>query len=109
MSDQEQFLDVIDRDEAERRFRSALTLAPLGIDKIAVRDALGRVLASNVIACVDVPSFDRSNFDGYAIRAVDTQSASELVPQSVDREQDPLGDGWGAWFLQCGHVVPSEV
>ena len=83
MSDQEQFLDVIDRDEAERRFRSALTLNPLGIEKIAVRDALGRVLADNVIARVDVPSFDRSNFDGYAVRAVDTQSAGELVPRSV--------------------------
>jgi hypothetical protein len=74
---------VIDLDEAERRFRSAQTLAPLGIEKIAVRDALGRVLADNVIARVDVSSFDRSNFDGYAVRAVDTQSASELVPRSV--------------------------
>jgi putative molybdopterin biosynthesis protein len=41
MSDQEQFLDVIDRDEAERRFRSALILAPSGIEMIAVRNALG--------------------------------------------------------------------
>jgi putative molybdopterin biosynthesis protein len=93
MSDQEQFLDVIDRDEAERRFRSALTLAPLGIEKIAVRDALGRVLADNVIARVDVPSFDRSNFDGYAIRAVDTQSASELVPRSVHLLSESLEAG----------------
>ena len=45
MSDQEQFLDVIDRDEAELRFRSALTLRPLGLERIGVRDSLGRVLA----------------------------------------------------------------
>jgi putative molybdopterin biosynthesis protein len=93
MSDQEQFLDVIDRDEAERRFRSVLTLAPLGIEKIAVRDALGRVLADNVLARVDVPSFDRSNFDGYAIRSVDTQSASELVPRSVHLLSESLEAG----------------
>jgi putative molybdopterin biosynthesis protein len=93
MSDQEQFLDVIDRDEAERRFRSALTLTPLGIEKIAVRDALGRVLANNVVARVDVPSFDRSNFDGYAVRAVDTQSASEVVTRSVQLLSESLEAG----------------
>jgi putative molybdopterin biosynthesis protein len=65
MSDQEQFLDVIDRDEAERRFRSALTLAPMGIEKVAVRDTLGRIHANDVIACIDGPAFDRSSFDGY--------------------------------------------
>ena len=37
MSDQEQFLNVIDRDEAERRFRAALNLQPLGVERIAVR------------------------------------------------------------------------
>ncbi len=93
MSDQEQFLDVIDRDEAERRFRSALTLTPLGIKKIAVRDSLGRVLADNVIARVDVPSFDRSNFDGYAVRAIDTQLANERVPRSVQLLSESLEAG----------------
>lgn len=84
MSDQEQFLDVIDRDEAERRFRSALKLQPIGIERIAVRDSLGRVLAANVLARVDVPSFDRSNFDGYAVRAADTFGVSEMTPGSIE-------------------------
>ncbi|MFO1001172.1 MAG: molybdopterin biosynthesis protein [Planctomycetaceae bacterium] len=106
MTDQEQFLDVIDRDEAERRFRSALTLAPLGIEKIAVRDALGRVLADYVLARVDVPSFDRSNFDGYAIRAVDTQTASELVPRSVQLLSESLEAGMApAISLEAGQAV----
>ena len=38
---QQQFLDVIDRDEAERRFRSALHLRPLGEQLVALADALG--------------------------------------------------------------------
>lgn len=83
MSDQEQFLNVIDRDEAERRFRSALNLQPLGVERVAVREALGRVLAANVLAQVDVPSFDRSNFDGYAVQAADTFGASEMAPKSI--------------------------
>jgi putative molybdopterin biosynthesis protein len=80
MSDQEQFLNVIDRDEAEARFQSVLKLAPLGIETVTVSSALGRVLAEDVIAQVDVPCFDRSNFDGYAVRSADTLNASEMAP-----------------------------
>ena len=41
MSEQEQFLNVIDRDEAEARFQSALKLQPLGAEEVALSDALG--------------------------------------------------------------------
>ncbi len=57
MGKQEQFLEVIDRDEAERRFRAALRLEPLGDESVDVAQALGRVLAGDVVADVDVPSF----------------------------------------------------
>lgn len=93
MSDQEQFLDVIDRDEAERRFRSALSLAPLGAEKISLNEALGRVLAADVLARVDVPAFDRSNFDGFALRAVDTFGTSELAPKTVRLLAETLDAG----------------
>jgi putative molybdopterin biosynthesis protein len=84
MSDQEQFLNVIDRDEAELRFHSALTLRPLGVERIEVNQSLGRVLAANVVARVDVPAFDRSNFDGYAVRSADTAFATEISPRSIE-------------------------
>jgi putative molybdopterin biosynthesis protein len=83
MSPQEQFLEVIDRDEAEARFHAALTLKPLGAERVPLAMALGRVLASDVVSRVDVPSFDRSNFDGYAVRADDTFGAMELAPRRV--------------------------
>src|SRR5687767_14410361 len=57
MREQEQFLQVLDRDEAERRFRAALDLTPRASERIPLADALGRVLASDVVAPVDVPSF----------------------------------------------------
>ncbi|HJN08997.1 MAG TPA: molybdopterin biosynthesis protein [Pirellulaceae bacterium] len=80
MTRQEQFLDVIDRDEAERRFHSALQLAPIGIETVSLECGLGRVMARDVLAKIDVPSFDRSNFDGFAVRASDTQGANEESP-----------------------------
>src|SRR5262245_21593220 len=75
--DQEQFLDVIDRDEAERRFHAVLDLRPLGEETVPLSQALGRVLSQDVAAPVDVPFFDRSNVDGYAVRAADTFGALE--------------------------------
>ncbi|MEX0611779.1 MAG: molybdopterin-binding protein [Pirellulales bacterium] len=84
MSSQEQFLNVIDRDEAEARFRAALALEPLGVEQVSLADALGRVLATDVVARVDVPSFDRSNFDGFAVHAADTFGANELAPRTLN-------------------------
>jgi putative molybdopterin biosynthesis protein len=74
---QDQFLDVIDRDEAERRFHAVLDLRPLPPETVPLASALGRVLAADVVAPVDVPSFDRSNVDGFAVRAADTFGATE--------------------------------
>ena len=80
---QEQFLNVLDRDEAERRFRAVLDLRPLEAEEIALSGALARVLARDVVAPVDVPSFDRSNVDGFAVRAEDTFGASEDRPRKL--------------------------
>ncbi len=115
MSSQSQFLDVIDRDEAERRFRAVLTLRPLSAEKIALTDALGRVLAEDVLARVDVPSFDRSNYDGFALRAMDTFGASEMAPKIVRLLDETLDAGTpptvgisagGAVAIATGGMVP---
>ncbi len=110
MSSQEQFLQVIDRDEAERRFHAALSLAPLGIESIPIRQSLGRVLAKDVLARVDVPAFDRSNFDGYAVHAVETFGASEreprtleILPYSLDAGIEPT------LMLQPGQAAPIST
>src|SRR5688572_32610509 len=83
MPEQDQFLQVLDRDEAERRFRAALDLAPRGVERIALDAALDRVLAADILSPVDVPSFDRSNVDGFAVVAEDTFGASEEVARHV--------------------------
>jgi putative molybdopterin biosynthesis protein len=99
MTEQEQFLHVLDRDEAERRFRAALDLAPRGIDTVPLDAALGRVLAADVVALVDVPSFDRANVDGFAVVAENTFGASEESPRSVQLDEELIHTG----------VVPRTV
>jgi putative molybdopterin biosynthesis protein len=90
---QEQFLNVIDRDEAERRFQAELDLSPLEPEEIPLADAVGRVLARDVLAPVDVPSFDRSNVDGFAVRAEDTYGASEDQPRCLEINSEILTTG----------------
>ncbi|HYW80971.1 MAG TPA: molybdopterin-binding protein, partial [Thermoguttaceae bacterium] len=102
---QQQFLNVIDRDEAERRFRGAIDLKPLGAEEVALADALGRVLADDVVARVDVPSFDRSNYDGYAVRAADTYGAQEEDTRSLDVLDEVLATG----VVPSGQVTPGTA
>ena len=80
---QQQFLTVLDRDEADRRFREHLDLRPLEAETVPLAEAHQRVLAEDVRAPVDVPGFDRSNVDGFAVRAEDTFGASEDSPVSL--------------------------
>src|SRR4051794_20576744 len=93
MPEQEQFLQVLDRDEAERRFRAAIDDTPRGSETVPLDTALGRVLASDVMSPVDVPSFDRSNVDGFAVVAEDTFGASEEVPRSVSLAEEQIHTG----------------
>jgi putative molybdopterin biosynthesis protein len=95
---QQQFLEVIERDEAERRWRATLDIAALPAETVVLEDALGRVLAEDVRAGVDVPGFDRSNMDGFAVRAEDTYGATEVEPVSLRLNSETIPTG----------VVPSQ-
>lgn len=44
---------------------------PLGVERVALDQALGRVLAEEVRADLDLPPFDRARMDGYALRSED--------------------------------------
>src|SRR5215813_7067970 len=90
---QEQFLDVVDRDTAIDRFYRHLDLHPLGAETVPLSQALGRVLARPVLADVDVPGFDRSSVDGFAVRAADTAGASEREPKVLALNGEVLTPG----------------
>jgi molybdopterin molybdotransferase len=59
-------------------------LAPIGaIERVAIRDALDRVLAADVISPVDVPGHDNSAMDGYALRFADLAPSGESLLERV--------------------------
>ena len=53
-------------------------IEPLAAEHAPIADAAGRVLAQDARAAVDLPPFDRSAMDGYAVRAADTAPGAGL-------------------------------
>jgi putative molybdopterin biosynthesis protein len=90
---QAQFLEVIDRDAAERRWREAFDAAVLDAESVPLERALGRVLARDLRAEVDVPGFDRANMDGFAVRAADTFGALEETPVRLRLNSESIPTG----------------
>src|SRR5262249_37920800 len=81
------------------RFRQHLRLAPLGRETVALGRSLGRILAEDVRSGVDVPGFDRSNVDGFAVQASDTSGAMEEDPRMLALNDEVLPTG----------VVPQQT
>ncbi len=72
------FLSIVPVSEA---VRAAVSLAHTpAAELIPVEQSAGRILAGPVSADTDVPGFDRSVVDGYALRSADTAGAGDAVP-----------------------------
>ena len=97
---QEQFLEVVSAEEARSRFEKHLELKPFAAEHVKLADSRGRVLANDVIAAVDAPPFDRSNVDGFAVRAVDTSGASDGNPKVLTLNPE---------VIACGHMPVETV
>ncbi len=97
---QEQFLEVVSAEEAQARFARHVAFDPLPAETVALAASLGRVLAHDVMAPIDVPPFDRSNVDGFALRAADSAGASDAAPVRLRLNAE---------VIVCGHSPALEV
>ena len=97
---QEQFLEVVSPEEARARFSRRIDLSPLAAESVRLVDALGRVLAHDVVALADAPPFDRSNVDGFAVRALHTLGASDSRPKVLMLNAE---------VIACGHAPMLDV
>ena len=68
------------------------TINPLGLERVNILDALGRVLGEDVTAGRNIPPKDNSAMDGYALRFQDTIGAAENSPVVLEVIEDiPAG------------------
>jgi molybdopterin molybdotransferase len=82
----------------------------LAAEAVALRDARGRVLAQDIYAPEDVPAFDNSAMDGFAVRAADTESGVRLRIIGESRAGLPANVGVGAGeacAISTGAAMPD--
>lgn len=64
----------------EQVLEKAIAFPRVGTETVDLTESFGRILASDIIADIDLPGFARSTMDGYGVRAASTFGASEANP-----------------------------
>ncbi len=87
------FRKLLSREEAKEVLKRGFSPKPIVAGQLPLSEVHGRVLAEDVVAPIDVPPFNRSTVDGYAVRATDTFGAEEDSPVALEF---------------CGHIAIGE-
>ncbi len=77
------FRKLMTFDEAKRVISKNLKPEALGEEEISLLEAYNRVLRENVVSALDIPPFNRSTVDGFAVKAEDTFGAEEKQPAKL--------------------------
>lgn len=98
-----EFFRVIKYEEAVNHLKNNLPARDK--QRIKLIDAGLKILAQNVICPADLPDFDRSTVDGYAVRAEDTFGSSESMPAFLDYLGEIKMGDIAAYDLEPGQCV----
>lgn len=88
-----------------------------GTESVSITDARGRILAEDIISSENVPPFNRSSVDGYAVYASDTFGASETMSSQLLKSESvemgitpkyPLKRGTAA-YIPTGGELPQNA
>ena len=95
-------------DEALQMFFNTLRIKKLKAVVVPLHSALNRVLAEDIIARENLPRFDRSAVDGYAVRAENTFEASQFKPKTlrITEDDEEIG-GKQAKQVWTGNPIPK--
>ena len=77
------FRKLLTLEEARQVIKRNFKPRPLNVEEIQLLEAYNRVLAENVTSALDIPPFNRSTVDGYAVKAEDTFGAEENKPKKL--------------------------
>ncbi|HIE65996.1 MAG: molybdopterin molybdotransferase MoeA [Nitrospira sp.] len=102
-------------EDAWQVFLSKAGKGPLGIEKISILSASGRILAEDIVAEMDDPPYARSIMEGYLVSPLDISDASKEKPVSLGIAGDiPVGSGEAvglgpgkAFSVTTGSYIPS--
>ncbi len=89
----------------EEQLQAAIALAsPLAPLELSLRESLGCVIATDIIAMYPIPGFDSAAYDGYAVRADSVSGASTSQPVSLN-----IVDSVGAGYTSDFEVGPGQA
>ena len=94
-------------EEALQIFFGALRIDCLETVSVPLSSALSRVLAKDVVAAQDLPRFDRSAMDGYAVRAEDTILASQFKLKTLQIVKADVLEKRQAIQVWTGNPLPE--
>ena len=98
--------DALRVDKAREAIRSCL-IQVQQIEKVTIREALGRVLAEDVVPQINVPAHDNSAMDGYAVRFCDRGKSASLKEIGTARAGQPFAGRLGAG--ECVRIMTGAV
>jgi molybdopterin molybdotransferase len=98
--------DALRVDKACEAIRSCLSPMTHS-EKISVRDALGRVLAEDIVPPINVPAHDNSAMDGYAVRFSDLEKSASLKEIGTALAGKPFPGKLGAG--ECVRIMTGAV
>ena len=101
------FQKLTNTDEALSSWLNALQIKKPKQTAVALEEALGRVLAEDVVAKDDLPRFDKSAVDGYAIKFEDSIGASQFKPaifQLTENSEIQVNQAKQVW---TGNPIPK--
>ncbi|MEM4713784.1 MAG: molybdopterin molybdenumtransferase MoeA, partial [Candidatus Bathyarchaeia archaeon] len=94
-------------EEAKKLFFNSLRFRRHRTEVVPVWEALNRVLAEDLTAEEDLPTFDRSAVDGYAVKAEDTFGASQFKPKALKLTSASKMEKGEAKQVWTGNPLPS--
>ena len=94
-------------DQALQAWFEALQIGKPKVAELPLRDALGRVLAQDMVAREALPRFDKSAMDGYAVKSADLAGASQSKPVVLQMTQASWVETKQAKQVWTGNPIPE--
>jgi molybdopterin molybdotransferase len=101
------FQKLTSTDEALQTWLNVLQVKRCSEVIVPLNEALNRVLAEDIVAKDDLPRFDKSAVDGYALRAEDTTGASQFKPVIFQITEDEEVNSKQARQIWTGNPIPK--
>lgn len=109
------FFNIVSIEEGKRLLMDNFKDYEFGIEEVNILDSSDRILAEDIISNIDVPEFNRSTVDGYAINVFDSHGANDSIPSILNIQgevrmgeevKESIKSGY-TMYVPTGGMVPE--